>query len=95
MTDKEEKEIQRFREVVKLIIILQTSLEQMDEIKSIPHLYRQDIKRSINTLELKIERYLEPLLKTIPNSEEAIFMQVQRGVDSILEKTIEEIHNHA
>jgi len=95
MTDKEEKEIQRFREVVKLIIILQTSLEQMDEIKSIPHLYRQDIKKSINSLELKIERYLRPLLQTIPNSEEGIFMQVQRGVDSILEKTIEEIHNDA
>ncbi len=90
----EAEKIDRFREVVKLMVVLQASLEQMDEIKSIPHLYRQDIKKSINALEKKIEIYLRPLLETIPLDQEGIFMQIQRGVDSILEGTLEDIHNN-
>ena len=90
----EAEKMDRFREVVKLMVVLQASLEQMDEIKSIPHLYRQDIKKSINVLERKIEIYLRPLLETIPLDQEGIFMQIQRGVDSILEGTLEDIHNN-
>ena len=90
----EAEKIDRFREVVKLMVVLQASLEQMDEIKGIPHLYRQDIKKSINVLEKKIEIYLRPLLETIPLDQEGIFMQIQRGVDSILEGTLEDIHNN-
>ena len=89
----EEEKIDRFREVVKLMVILQASLEQMDEIKGVSHLYRQDIKKSINTLEKKLEIYLRPLLETIPLEQESIFMQIQRGVDQILQGTLEGIHN--
>jgi len=84
---------ERFRAVVKMMIILQCSLEQMDEIKDVPNLYRQDIKKSINNLEKKLENYLRPLLDSIPTEQENIFMQTQRGVESIINKTIEEIHN--
>jgi len=93
MTNQDEQGVQRFREVMKLMIILQASLEQMDEIKDIQHLYRHDIKKSVNMLERKLEAYLRPLLDTIPDEQEAIFMQIQRGVDSILGKTLEDIHN--
>jgi len=89
----EEEQMDRFRAVVKLMVVLQASLEQMDEIKEISHLYRQDIKKSINTLEKKLEIYLRPILDTIPLDQEGIFMQIQRGVDSILENTLEDIHN--
>ena len=89
----EEEQMDRFRAVVKLMVVLQASLEQMDEIKEISHLYRQDIKKSINTLEKKLEIYLRPILDTIPLDQEGIFMQIQRGVDSILESTLEDIHN--
>jgi hypothetical protein len=89
----EEEQMDRFRGVVKLMVVLQASLEQMDEIKEISHLYRQDIKKSINTLEKKLEIYLRPILDTIPLDQEGIFMQIQRGVDSILENTLEDIHN--
>ena len=89
----EEEQMNRFREVVKLMVVLQASLELMDEIKGISHLYRQDIKKSINTLEKKLEIYLRPILDTIPLDQEGIFMQIQRGVDSILDSTLEDIHN--
>ena len=49
--EQDEKGIERFRSVMKLIILFQASLEQMDEIKEIEHLYRQDIKKQINNLE--------------------------------------------
>lgn len=89
-----EEGLKKFRDTLKLIILLQATLEQMDEIKQIPHLYRQDIKKSINNLEKKLERWLRPLLAGgIPKDQEGIFMQIQRGVDTILEKTLEEIHN--
>lgn len=92
--EQNEKGIERFRNVMKLMILLQASLEQMDEVKEIKHLYRQDIKKSINTLEKKLEYWLRPLLDgSIPKDQEGIFMQIQRGVDSILQKTLEDIHN--
>lgn len=93
MTNQDEQGIKRFREVMKLMIVLQASLEQMDEIKDVPHLYRQDIKKSVNMLERKLEAYLRPMLDTIPQEQEAIFMQIQRGVDAILDNTLEDIHN--
>jgi len=93
MTNQDKQGIKRFREVMKLMIVLQASLEQMDEIKDVPHLYRQDIKKSVNMLERKLEAYLRPMLDTIPQEQEAIFMQIQRGVDAILDNTLEDIHN--
>lgn len=93
MTEQDERGIERFREVLKLMIILQASLEQMDEIKEISHIYRQDIKKSVNNLERKLEAYLKPMLETIPKEQEEIFMQIQRGVDQIVNNTLEDIHN--
>lgn len=89
-----EEGLKKFRDVLKLVILLQASLEHMDEIKQVPHLYRQDIKGAVNSLEKKLERWLRPILDGgIPKEEELTFMQIQRGVDAILEKTLEEIHN--
>lgn len=94
MTDMNDEGLVRFRKVLKLMILMQCTLEQMDEIKNIPHLYRQDIKKSLNNLEKKLERFTTPLVNNaIPTDEEGIFMQIQRGVDSIMDKTLEDIHN--
>ncbi len=94
MTNIDQQGEDRFRRVLKLMILIQCTLEQMDNIKSIPHLYRQDIKKSLNTLESKLERYINPLVNnSIPKEEEGIFMQIQRGVESIINMTLEDIHN--
>jgi|TARA_B110000908_G_scaffold36340_1_gene43572 2-hydroxy-3-keto-5-methylthiopentenyl-1-phosphate phosphatase len=93
MSNEDQEGLKKFKDVVKLMIILQSALEQMDEIKGIHHLYRHDIKKSINNTEKKIEAYIKPLLKSIPKEQESMFMQISRGVDQILEKTLEEIHN--
>ena len=94
MTEIEKQGEDRFRRVLKLMVLVQCTLEQMDNIKSIPHLYRQDIKKSLNNLETKLERYINPLVNNaIPQEEEGIFMQIQRGVESIIDMTLEDIHN--
>lgn len=88
-----EKDLIRFRKAVKLVILLQATLEQMDELKN-TGVYKNDIKQLMNRLELKIERFILPHIKQIGETDEFLMMQIQRGVDSILNSTLEEIHNH-
>ena len=88
-----EKDLIRFRKAVKLVILLQATLEQMDELKN-TGVYKNDIKQLMNRLELKIERFIFPHIKQIGETDEFLMMQIQRGVDSILNSTLEEIHNY-
>lgn len=84
----------RFRKAVKLILLLQASLEQMDELKNTA-VYKRDIKQMMNSLERKIEQFINPHIKQLGMSEEFMMMQIQRGIDEILTKNLEEIHNEA
>ena len=88
-----DKDLIRFRKAVKLMILLQATLEQMDELKD-TGVYKNDIKLLMNRLELKIERFVSPHIKQIGETDEFLMMQIQRGVDLIVESTLEEIHNH-
>lgn len=87
-----DKDIIRFRKAVKLILLLQATLEQMDELKN-TRVYRQDIKQSMTNLEKKIERFINPHIKQLGNTEEFMMMQIGRGIEEIVNKTLEEIHN--
>jgi hypothetical protein len=88
----EEKEFEKFNKAVKLALLLQSSLEIMDEMRGLK-MYRHDIKNLMNNLEKKIEIHLREALAEMGKGDEFIMMQIQRGIDSILEKTLEEIHN--
>jgi len=88
----EKKEFEQFNTAVKLALLLQSSLEIMDEMRGLK-MYRHDIKNLMNNLEKKIEIHLREALAEMGKGDEFIMMQIQRGIDSILEKTLEEIHN--
>ena len=88
-----DKELIRFRKAVKLILLMQATLEQMDELKD-TRVYRQDIKSSMNTLEKKLERFVRPHIKELAETEEFLMMQIQRGIDKIVSSTLEDIHNY-
>jgi predicted nuclease of restriction endonuclease-like (RecB) superfamily len=88
----EDKEFEKFNKAVKLALLLQSSREIMDEMRGLK-MYRHDIKNLMNNLEKKIERHLREALDEMGKGDEFIMMQIQRGIDSILEKTLEEIHN--
>jgi len=90
----EDKEFEKFNKAVKLALLLQSSLEIMDEMRGLK-MYRHDIKNLMNNLEKKIERHLREALDEMGKGDEFIMMQIQRGVDKILDSTLEEIHNEA
>jgi hypothetical protein len=90
---KEDKDFELFNKAAKLTLLLQCSLELMDEMKGLK-MYRQDIRNLMNTLERKVELHLRKAIDEMGRSDEFIMMQIQRGIDSILESTLEEIHNH-
>mgnify|MGYP003634075092 FL=1 len=90
----EKKEFEQFNKAVKLALLMQASLEIMDEMRGLK-MYRHDIKNLMNNLEKKIEIHLRDALAQMGKGDEFIMMQIQRGVDKILDSTLEEIHNEA
>lgn len=90
---KEEKDFELFNKAVKLVLLLQASLEAMDEMKGLK-VYRHDIKLLMNQLERKIELHLRKAMEQMSRDEEEfVMMQIQRGIEKILDNTLEDIHN--
>jgi len=87
-----EEDIIRFRKAVKLILLMQSTLEQMDELKGTA-VYKRDIKQLMNNLEVKLERFIAPHIKQIGMTDEFLMMQIQRGVDEIVSMSLEDLHN--
>lgn len=87
-----DKEMIKFRKAVKLILLMQATLEQMDELKNTA-VYQKDIKNTMNNLERKLERFIKPHMKELAMTEEFMMMQISRGIDSIVKSTLEDIHN--
>lgn len=82
-----------FNKAVKLALLLQASLEAMDEMKGLK-MYRHDIKQLMNKLEKKIEMHLRKAMDQMSRGdEEFVMMQIQRGIEKILNNTLEDIHN--
>lgn len=88
----EEKDFEQFNKAVKLTLLMQAALELMDEMRGLK-MYRHDIKKTMNILEKKIERHIREALSEMGKNDEFVMMQIQRGIDAILEKSLEEIHN--
>ena len=75
-----------YNEAVKLIVLLQATIEKMDEFKG-TNLYRQDIRNSMNNLNTKVERHIRPQLQAIDEQEEisTIFDQVKGRIEMIVD----------
>jgi len=71
---------------------MQATLEQMDELKGTA-IYKRDVKQLMNNLEKKLERFVSPHIEQIGKTDEFLMMQIQRGVDKIIQSTLEDIHN--
>jgi len=78
--------------LAKLIVIMQTQLELMDEMKNTT-MYRQDVKFLTNKLEKEMEKYLNKAYIALDDEEkERSFMALQRGVRNIIDSSLEEIY---
>lgn len=86
----QQQKLNTFHNGVKLVALYQATLEQMDTMKSTP-LYRQSVKKLINTLEREIERTIRGPLSALDSTDEELMSTIQYKVEMILDLSLEEL----
>lgn len=86
----QQQKLNTFHNGVKLVALYQATLEQMDTMKSTP-LYRQSVKKLINTLEREIERTIRGPLSALDSTDEQLMSTIQYKVEMILDLSLEEL----
>lgn len=86
----QQQKLNTFHNGVKLVALFQATLEQMDTMKSTP-LYRQSVKKLINTLEREIERTIRGPLSALDSTDEQLMSTIQYKVEMILDLSLEEL----
>jgi len=86
----EENKYNTFKEGVKLVALLQASLEQMDNLKGTA-LYKQSIKNLMHNLERKIEQAIRGPLAALDNENEELLTKIQLNVEMILGLNLDEL----
>jgi hypothetical protein len=80
----------RFQNAVKLVALLQLSLEQMDTIKG-TKIYRHKIKNQINSLERSLESLLSGPVNELDERNEDLFNTIQENISMVLDMSLEEL----
>lgn len=79
-----------FKEGVKLVALLQASLEQMDELKGTT-LYRMKTKQLMKQLERQLESTLANPLKGLDSQDPELLTKIQSNVELVLGMDLEEL----
>lgn len=79
-----------FADIVKLVALLQASLEQMDELKNTP-LYKHKLKNLCRNLETEIERTIRVPLRNLDSTDEGLMSRVQANVEMVMSMTADEL----
>lgn len=79
-----------FADIVKLVALLQASLEQMDELKNTP-LYKHKLKSLCRNLETEIERTIRVPLRNLDSTDEGLMSRVQANVEMVMSMTADEL----
>ena len=79
-----------FADIVKLVALLQASLEQMDELKNAP-LYKHKLKNLCRNLETEIERTIRVPLRNLDSTDEGLMSRVQANVEMVMSMTADEL----
>lgn len=86
MTDK----FNTFKEGVKLVALLQATLEQMDNLKGTA-LYKQSVKNLMSNLERKIEQGIRGPLAALDNENEQLLTQIQMNIEMVMGLSLDEL----
>lgn len=86
----ETKKFNTFKEGVKLVALLQATLEQMDTLKGTA-LHKQSIKGLMNNLERKIEHALRGPLAALDKEDPELLTRIQYNVELVLGLDVEEL----
>lgn len=82
--------LNKFKEGVKLVALMQATLEQMDNLKG-TLLYKQQIKSLINKLEVVLERTLKKPLNSLDNEDPDLLTRIQSNIELVLGMDLEEL----
>ena len=79
-----------FKEGVKLVALLQASLEQMDTLKG-TQLYKQKTKAMMNALERELEVKLTGPLAALDKEDPDLLTRIQSNIELVLGMDLEEL----
>ena len=80
----------KFKEGVKLVALLQASLEQMDELKG-TKFYKHKVKNLMNGLEKELEKMLKQPLGVLDQEDPQLLTKIQYNVELVLGMDLEEL----
>lgn len=80
----------KFKEGVKLVALLQASLEQMDELKG-TRFYKHKVKNLMNGLEKELEKLLKKPLGVLDQEDPQLLTKIQYNVELVLGMDLEEL----
>ena len=82
--------LNKFKEGVKLVALLQASLEQMDELKGTV-LYKQKLKQQLGNTEKMLERALTNPLAALDKEDPELLTRIQSNIELVLGMDLEEL----
>jgi spore germination protein GerM len=80
----------KFEEGLKLVVLYQATLEQMDNFKN-TKLYKQSIKKNMNRLEKDIEQLIHGPIAQLDKINSDLFTDIQGKVELILDLSATEL----
>lgn len=83
-------DFQKFKDAVKLMAMLQLTLEQMDTLKG-TSIYSQKLKQKMNNLERDIERIIREPMGMLDDTDELMMNDIQNKIEMILGLSLEEM----
>ena len=81
---------QVFKDAVKLVALLQASLEQMDELKG-TKFYKQKVKNLMGSLEKELEKHLAQPLGALDEQDPELLTKIQFNIELVLGMDLEEL----
>ena len=79
-----------FKEGVKLVALMQATLEQMDELKGTV-LYKQKLKHQLGNTEKMLERALTKPLAALDQEDPELLTKIQSNIELVLGMDLEEL----
>lgn len=83
-------DFQKFKDAVKMMALLQLTLEQMDTLKG-TSIYSKKIKQKMNSLERDIEISIKEPISRLDNTDELMMNDIQNKIEMILDLSLEEM----
>ena len=83
-------DLKTIKESIKLLALLQLTLEQMDLLKGTV-IYKQRVKNQMTALEKSIEIALKAPVESLDSTDDMLFNRLQGNIDMVLDMDTDEL----